>query len=115
MKLFKRRERPQRTQKTYLLRKKEVAVVGLVWSMPSILYGALVGYLAGHPDPGPLGLLDPRTNLDMVIYFFFVLFVTSILVGDRLLRRCLRRREAGPAQDSAVVMETPNRHPGELT
>ena len=115
MKLFKRRERPQQSQKTYLLREKEIAVVALVWSMPAFLYGALVGYLLGQPDPGPLGLLDQRTNLDMVMYIFFGLLGISVFVGDRILRRSLGRREAGPAPDSADVREAPNRLPGELT
>ena len=119
MKLFKRRERRKRSQKIYLLREKEIAVVVLVWSMPSVLYGALVGYLAGQPDPGALGILDPRTNLDMAMYTFFGLFGTSLFVSlfvsDRILRRWLGRREAGPVPDSADVREAPNRLPGELT
>ena len=115
MKLFKRRERPQQSQKTYLLREKEIAVVVLVWSIPSVLYGALVGYLAGHPDPGPLGVLVPRTNHDTFMYILIGLFVTGIFVGDTVLRRLLRRREAGPVPDNAVVREAPHQLPGELT
>ena len=118
MKLFKRRERPERSQKTYLLREKEIAVVVFVWFMPLVLYGALLGYLAGQPDPGALGILDPRTNLDMAMYAFFGLFgasfFVSVFVNDRILRRGLRRWEAGPAPDSAVVREAPNQLPGEL-
>ena len=114
MKLFKRRERPERSQKTYLLREEEIAVVVFVWFMPSVLFG----YLAGQPDPWALGRLDPRTNLDMAIYLFFGLFgasvFLSIFVSDRILRRGLRRWEAGPAPDSAVVREAPNQLPGEL-
>ena len=116
MKLFKRRERPERSQKTYLLREKEIAAVVFVWFMPSVLCGVIAGLWAGQPDPGALGILDPRTNLDM--HLFFGLFATtlfvSVFVNDRILRRGLRRWEAGPAPDSAVVREAPNQLPGEL-
>ena len=115
MKLFKRRERPVRSQKTFVLREEEIAVVVSVWVITSVLFG----FLAAPPDPEALGIFDPRTNLDMAIYLFFGLFgasvFLSVFVTDRILHRGLRRREAGPAPVSAYVRETPNRLPGELT